>query len=639
MSSRLLALLALSAWPLNGFCFSTPRGSKQPFLSYATSNNSSAPAYKDSSLCVNDRVEDLLQRMTLEEKAGQMFHAMLFMGPNGTLDEGSEAAFRNSTNFMLGDQFITHFNLVGDITDAKQSAEFYNLVQQRALETRLGIPITLSSDPRHHFTENIGTGFNAGRFSQWPETLGLAALRDVGLVQRFAEIAREEYLAVGLRAALHPQVDLSTEPRWARISGTFGEDSNLTAALLTAYIKGFQGEKFGSTSVSTVTKHFPGGGPMENGEDSHFTYGKNETYPGNNFNHHLIPFKAAVAVGARQMMPYYSRPIGTQYEPVGFSFNKEIVTDLLRNELGFEGVVVTDWGLITDTYIAGQYMPARAWGVEHLSELERAARILEAGCDQFGGETRPELIVQLVNEGVISEERINASVRKLLREKFILGLFDNPFVDPDAAARIVGNDYFTRLGNEAQRRSYTLLTNKNETLPLRNVGSETKFYIEGFNATLLQNRTYTVVDKPEDADYALLRLAAPYEPRPGGFESGFHAGSLEFSAEERARQETIYSKVPTIVDMMLDRPAAVPEVADQSVAMLASFGSSSEAFLDIIFGVAEPEGKLPYDLPRSNAAVEASKEDVPFDTKDPVFKFGHGLAYADRCGKTGCKTK
>ncbi|KAI1466200.1 glycoside hydrolase family 3 protein [Daldinia caldariorum] len=632
MTSPLLALLALSVWPLNGFCLTTPCGPGHPVVSRAISNGTETPAYRDSSLGIDDRVDDLLQRMTLEEKAGQMFHAMLYMGPNGTLYEGGEDFLGNSTDFVIGTQYLTYFNLVGDITDARQTAEFYNRVQKRALETRLGIPVTLSSDPRHHFTENIGTGFAAGRFSQWPETLGLAALRDAQLVRKFAEIAREEYMAVGLRAALHPQVDLATEPRWARIAGTFGEDSTLTAELLTEYIKGFQGEEFGPTSVSTVTKHFPGGGPMENGEDSHFVYGKNETYPGHNFNHHLIPFKAAIAAGARQMMPYYSRPIGTQYEPVGFSFNKGIVTDLLRNELGFEGVVLTDWGLITDTYLLGQYTPARAWGVENLSELERVTRILEAGCDQFGGETRPELIVQLVQEGIVSEERLDVSVRKLLREKFILGLFDNPFVDPEAADRIVGNDYFVSLGNDAQRRSYTLLTNKNDTLPLRKVGLETKFYIEGFNAMFLQNRSYAVVDKPEDADYALLRLAAPYEPRLDGIEAYFHAGSLEFSAEERARQAVIYSKVPTIVDMMLDRPAAVPEVAEQAVAMLASFGSSSDAFLDIVFGVAEPEGKLPYDLPRSNKAAEESFEDVPFDTRDPVFKFGHGLIYADRGG-------
>nr|AUM60063.1 hypothetical protein [Hypoxylon pulicicidum] len=635
LCGALLALLTLSAWPLNTLCLSDLPKPEQRLLGRVSSDNEEFAAYRNSALCVDDRVEDLLKRMTLEEKAGQLFHAMLFMGPNGTLDEGSEAARRNSTDFMIGEQLLTHFNLVGDITDARQVAEFHNRVQRWALQTRLGIPVTLSSDPRHHFTENVGTGFNAGRFSQWPETLGLAALRDADLVRRFAEIAREEYLAVGLRAALHPQVDVSTEPRWARIGGTFGEDARLTAKLLTAYIKGFQGEKMGPYSVSTVTKHFPGGGPMENGEDSHFVYGKNETYPGNNLDYHLIPFKAAIAAGARQIMPYYSRPIGTKYEPVGFSFNKGIVTDLLRNELGFEGIVVTDWGLITDTVIAGQYMPARAWGVETLTELERAARILDAGVDQFGGETRPELIVQLIHEGIVSEDRLDISVRKLLREKFILGLFDNPLVDPDAAARVVGNDYFVRLGNEAQRRAYTLLTNKNDILPLRNIGPETKFYIEGFNATFLQNRNLSVVAKPEEADYALLRLAAPYEPRPGGFESGFHAGSLEFSADERKRQAAIYSSVPTIVDMMLDRPAAVPEVAEGATAMMASFGSSTEAFLDVIFGIAEPEGRLPYDLPRSNVAVEAGMEDVPFDTRNPVFKFGHGLSYANRCGDAG----
>lgn len=592
--------------------------------------NDSLPIYRNATYCVNDRVEDLIKRMTIEEKAGQLFQTQLYQGENGTLDQG-DGKTRNSTDNMIGEKYLTHFNLVGDITDAKQVAEFVNLVQERALETRLGIPVTLSSDPRHHFTENIGTGFNAGSFSQWPETLGLAALRDAELVKKFADIAREEYISVGIRAALHPQVDLATEPRWARLGNTWGEDATLTSELLVAYIKGFQGDKIGPYSVTTVTKHFPGGGPMENGEDSHFTYGKNQTYPGNNLQYHLIPFKAAIAAGARQMMPYYSRPIGTEYEPVGFSFNKQIVTDLLREELGFEGIVVTDWGLITDTTIAGQDMPARAWGVEQLSELERATRIIEAGCDQFGGETRPELIVQLVEEGKVSEDRIDVSVRRLLKEKFLLGLFDNPFVDPDAASRVVGNDYFVRLGNDAQRRAYTLLTNKEEILPLRQADKNTKFYIEGFNATFLEARNLTVVETPEEADLALLRINAPYEPRPGGFESNYHAGSLEFNSTEKARQAAIYATVPTVVDIIMDRPAAIPEVVEAASAVLASFGSGSEAFLDVILGVSQPEGKLPFDLPRSQAAVEAGMEDVPFDTRDPVFKFGHGLRYASSC--------
>lgn len=596
----------------------------------------SIPIYRNATYCVNDRVENLLSLMTLEEKVGQMFQTQLYPGPNGTLDTGT--ATRNSTDNMIGTKHMTHFNLVGDITDARATAEFVNLAQQRAKDTRLGIPLTLSSDPRHHFTENIGTGFQAGSFSQWPETLGLAALRDPKLVRTFAEVAREEYLAVGLRAALHPQVDLATEPRWARLGNTWGEDATLTSELIVEYIKGFQGEdgKIGKHSVTTVTKHFPGGGPMENGEDSHFTYGKNQTYPGDNFDYHLIPFKAAIAAGARQMMPYYSRPIGTRFEPVGFSFNKQIVTGLLREELGFEGIVVTDWGLITDTTILGQDMPARAWGLEDTSELERAQRIIEAGCDQFGGEARPELLVQLVQEGKVSEDRIDISVRRLLREKFLLGLFDNPFVDPEAAARVVGNDYFVRLGNDAQRRAYTLLSNKNDILPLKHhLSTETKFYIEGFNATFMASRNLTVVNTPEEADIAILRLQAPYQPRPGGFEANYHAGSLEFSSSEKSRQASIFATVPTIVDIILDRPAAVPEIIDGADAVLGSYGSGSEAFLDVVFGVSAPEGRLPFDLPRSDRAVEEAREDVPFDTKDPVLRFGHGLRYRDVCGEEG----
>ncbi|KAH8897114.1 beta-glucosidase-related glycosidase [Thozetella sp. PMI_491] len=584
------------------------------------------PTYKNSSCSVDDRVDDLLKRMTLEEKAGQMFHAMLFQGPDGTLDPGDDT--RNSTENMLGDKFMTHFNLVGDITSAVEVANFVNLVQQRALQTRLGIPVTLSSDPRHSSTENLGTGFRAGSFSQWPETPGFAALRDPELVRKFAEVVRAEYIAVGLRAALHPQVDVATEPRWARNGGTWGEDAGLTSELIVPYIKGLQGEKFGPNSVTTVTKHFPGGGPGEKGEDSHFVYGKNNTYPGDNLQYHLKPFRAAIAAGARQIMPAYSRPINTKYRPVSFAFNRQIVTGLLREDLGFDGIVLTDWGLITDAVIRGQFMPARAWGLENTTDLERAEMILEAGCDQFGGEDRPELIVELVQKGLITEERINHSVRKLLKEKFLLGLFDNPFVDPEAATGVVGKAEFVQLGLETQRRSYTLITNKDNVLPLRELTPYTKFYIEGFNSTFMTERNLTVVETPEEADIALMRFNAPYHARTGGFESAFHSGSLEFYDDEKVRQAAIYAKVPTIVDVTLDRPAAIPEVFGATAAVLGSYGSNTEAFLDVVLGVAKPEGKLPWDLPRSQAAAEASMEDVPFDTEDPVFKYGHGLSYA-----------
>lgn len=578
--------------------------------------------YRDASLSVDERVEDLIQRMTLEEKAGQLFHNILTQGANGTLANGTEQS--------VSGKFMTHFNLAGTITNVRTTAEWYNRLQQLALNTRLGIPITLSSDPRHAFTNNVGTGFAATTFSQWPETLGLAAIRDAELVETFANIARQEYLAVGIRSALHPQIDVATEPRWARISGTMGEDANLTAELAVAYIKGFTGGEFGTQSVTTVSKHFPGSGPVEGGEDSHFTYGKNATYPGNNFEQHLIPFKAAIAAGTRQMMPYYSRPMGTKYEEVAAGLNKGIVTDLLRGELGFDGIVVSDWGLVTDSIIAGQDMPARAWGVENLTEIQRAEKVLNAGTDQFGGEQRTDLILQLVGNGTISEERIDLSVRRLLREKFLLGLFDNPFVDVEAAVKTVGQAEWLKIGFEAQKKSFTLLTNNDGVLPLKKA-RKAKFYVEGLNATYLEARKLKVVSTPAEADYALLRLEAPYVPRPGGFESRYHAGPLDYNATEQARQAAIYSAVPTIVGIYLDRPAVIPEIVESAAAVLGHYGASPEAFLDVILGTdgSSPQGKLPFDLPRSMEAVEANKEDVPFDTENPVFRYGHGLSYDD----------
>ncbi|CAN9475444.1 unnamed protein product [Alternaria alternata] len=587
----------------------TPVSSRStyPRMTSRSTEMDSAP-YRDASLSVDERVEDLIQRMNMEEKAGQLFQQITFPGPNGTVT--------NSSSSSIQGLHMTHFNLNSAITDVRQTAQYYNSLQQLALDSRLGIPITLSSDPRHTFVDATGSQIAAIKFSQWPGSLGLAAIRDAELVHTFADIARQEYKAVGIRSALHPQIDVATEPRWARITTTMGENATLTAELVVSYIKGFHGPgEFGKDSVTTVSKHFPGSGPVQDGEDSHFTYGKNATYPGNNFEMHLIPFKAAIAAGARQMMPYYSRPMGTKYEEVAAGMNKGIVTDLLRGELGFDGIVVSDWGLITDGIIAGQDMPARAWGAENLTELERAEKILNAGTDQMGGEQRTDLVLELVEKGIISEERIDMSVRRLLREKFILGLFDNPFVDVDEAVANVGKPEWVAAGFEAQKKSITLLTNKDHTLPLQGLR--------------LRKRDLTVVATPEEADYAFLRLAAPYEPRPGGFEKNYHSGSLEYNSTEKARQAAIYTAVPTIVDVFLDRPGAFPEIAEQAQALMVNFGTSPDAFLDVVFGKdgSGPEGMLPFDLPRSDEAVEASKEDVPFDTENPVFKFGHGLRY------------
>ncbi|MCL2516003.1 MAG: glycoside hydrolase family 3 C-terminal domain-containing protein [Microbacteriaceae bacterium] len=606
----------------------------------------SQPRYRDASAPVDERVADLLARMTLEEKAGQLFQTMVQVGEGGALvDDGGRMGLPGTTDMVVG-RSMTHFNVLGSPGTAREFAIWHNRVQELAAGTRLGIPVTLSSDPRHSFTDNPGAGLLAGPFSQWPETLGLAAIGDDGLVERFADTVRREYLAVGLRSALHPQVDLATEPRWARGAGTFGEDAELTGRLGAAYVHGLQGTgavargagldgAYGAASVSAMTKHFPGGGPQQDGEDPHFPYGREQVYPGGAFETHLAPFRELIAAGTRAMMPYYGMPIGLvvggePIEEVGFGFNKQVLTGLLREQLGFDGVICTDWGLVTDAEMFGLPFPARAWGVEHLTPLERVEKILDAGADQFGGEACPEHVVGLVRTGRVSEARIDASVARLLREKFLLGLFDERrYVDVEAAETLVGAADAVAAGRLAQSRSITVLetgASWSASLPL---AAGTRIHLVGAADVDTAGFTHPgveIVAEAEDADVAIVRLKAPFEPRGPGFESFFHAGSLEFPAETVDRVRALAAQVPTIVDVYLDRPAVLTPFAGRVAGLVVDYGASTPALLDALTGVVPPAGRLPFDLPRSMAAVEASRPDVPFDTADPLFRFGHGVA-------------
>lgn len=574
----------------------------------------------NADLSVEERVELLLSAMTVAEKAGLFFHTMIAIGD---LDEDNPAFGLPAPRELVAGRHMSHFNLLGAAPTGRQMAEWHNALQELAASTRLGIPVTLSTDPRHSFSDNPGAAIMAGPFSQWPETMGLAAIGDEELVERFADIARQEYTAVGLRVALHPQVDLATEPRWARQTATFGEDADLAGRMGAAYIRGFQGEAFGVGSVSTMTKHFPGGGPQKDGEDPHFAYGREQVYPGGMFEHHLKPFEDAFQAGTRQVMPYYGMPVGTEHEEVGFGFNRSVITGLLRERYGFDGLVCTDWGLITDAEILGTPFPARAWGVEHLTPSERMMRVLDAGVDQFGGEACTALLVELVAAGEVAEERLDVSARRILREKFELGLFEQPFVDVAAADEIVGRADFRATGEAAQRAAITLLADSG-VLPLP---TGRRLYVEGVDPEIAA-RYGTVVATPAEADVAVLRLHAPFEERGSTFENFFHAGSLAFPDDVIAHVREVAQAVPTVVDVLLDRPAILTPIVEDVAALTANWGASGAALFDVLTGVAEPQGRLPFDLPRSMAAVERSRPDVPFDTVDPLFRFGHGLSIA-----------
>lgn len=583
--------------------------------------------YEDPRRPIQERIADLLSQMNLEEKAGMMFHAMIGMNQDGSLIEETQAFNPARTSELVGERLINHFN-VYQVAPPRHMAEWYNQLQKLAERTRLGIPVTISSDPCHAFSKNPATGFGGGAFSQWPEPIGLAATGDEALVKEFGDIARQEYVAVGIRTALHPMADLATEPRWARINGTFGEDAELTSRMVSAYIRGFQGEKLGPISVACMTKHFPGGGPQKDGEDPHFSYGKDQVYPGNNFEYHQVPFQAAFKAGTTMIMPYYGRPLGLPVEEVGFGFNKDVITGLLRGKYGFDGVVCTDWLLIHPVVVNGQViMEAKCWGVEDLSPEERIQKAIDAGVDQFGGEACPEIIVALVKNGQIPEARIDESVRRLLKDKFRLGLFDAPYLDPENAELVVGNSDFRKAGEAAQRKSIVLLKNatisNGKFLPLH---GKPLIYVEGIDPEVA-GKYGQVVASPAHAELAIIRLACPFQPRHGFLDSHFHAGDLDFKSPEKERILGLLDEIPTIVDIYLDRPAVIPEIAEKSAALLADFGASDAAVLDIIFGKFKPGGKLPFELPSSMEAVKMQKEDLPYDSEDPVFPFGHGLTY------------
>ncbi|HEY0189184.1 MAG TPA: glycoside hydrolase family 3 N-terminal domain-containing protein [Cellulomonas sp.] len=580
------------------------------------------PAYRDPWSATEQRVDDLLARLTLPEKAGLLFHAIAVLGD---VDAEHPELGAPSLRSLIEDRHLTHFNVLGTARTGAELARWSNSVQEVARGTRLGVPVTLSSDPRHAFTRNPGTGQQTAAFSQWPEPLGLAALRERAVTAVFAQAVREEYLATGLRVALHPQLDVATEPRWARVAGTFGEDAALVARLGAAYVRGLQGPVLGPGSVAAMIKHFPGGGPQQDGEDPHFAYGKEQVYPGGMFEHHLRPFEVALAAGASQVMPYYGVPVGTEHEEVAFAFNRSVLTGLLRERLGFDGIVCTDWGVLTDGEILGTPMPAQAWGVEHLSLPDRVLRALDAGVDQFGGESCPEVVVELVRSGRLAEERVDVSARRLLREKVVLGLLDDPLVDVARASRVVGSPRLRAAGLAAQRASLTVLTRGAVGSPARlPLDAGARVHSQGIDPGVLA-RYARPADVPADADVAVVRLTAPYEDRGPGFEGLFHAGSLEFGPEVLEPLRALCAEVPTVVVVHLDRPAVLTPVVAVAAAVLVDYGAGDDAVLDVVFGRAAPHGRLPCDLPRSGAAVAASRADVPFDTERPLFRAGHGL--------------
>ena len=615
--------------------------------------NGKLDPYEDWRLPADVRASDLVQRMSLEELAGLMVHGTLpSSGAMASLGGGKEYELAK-VNQMIEEQhvssFITRLNGTAELLAAQNNA-----VQAIGEVSRWGIPVTISSDPRHHFQQVLGATMQGTAFSQWPEPLGFAAINDAQLTRRFGDVVRQEYIAVGIWESLAPQADLATEPRWPRVNGTFGEDAETAKRMVEAYVAGVQNGEDGLKpgSVITVVKHWAGYGAAKDGWDSHNSYGRFASFAGHNFAEHLIPFTGAFAAHGGGVMPTYSVLQGDvviegkPLEQVGVGFNRQMLSDLLRGRYGFSGVILSDWGITNDCSAAcrngapsGTKPTPREigmpWGVEDLTKAERFAKAINAGVDQIGGTEESNFIVVDVHAGTISEARVREAASRILRQKFELGLFEQPYVDEGKAAMIAGNADFVREGEAAQAKAVVLLENKRVPstgkpfLPVSAAGK--KVYLFGVDPKVAEAAGFHVVADVAQADLAIVRAPAPYESEHPNFFFGArqHEGRLSFTGADEAYATLVQvsASVPTVFVTTLERPLILTNVKARASALLGDFGIADKPLLALLTGKASPEGHLPFELPSSEEAVKQQKSDLPHDSQSPLFPYGFGLHY------------
>ena len=675
--------------------------------------NGKLDKYEDWRLPVEERAKDLASKMSIEQIAGLMLYSKHQSipaggrGPFGDTYAGKSFSESGVQASELSDgqkKFLTEDNLrhvlLTRVESPEISAKWNNNVQELVEGIGLGIPANNSSDPRNGTRSdseyNAGAG---GEISMWPGSLGLAATFDPELVKQFGDIASKEYRALGIATALSPQVDLSTDPRWMRVSGTFGENPQLAADMARAYIDGFQtshgdaeiGNGWGYQSVNAMVKHWPGGGSGEGGRDAHYGYGKYAVYPGNNFEQHFFPFIHGAfdlkdGTGqASAVMPYYTISFNqdSNGENVGNSYNKYIITDLLRNKYGYNGVLCTDWNVTADETAIDVFMSGKSWGVEGLSVDERHYKILMAGVDQFGGNNDAGPVLAAYEMGVkehgeqFMRDRFEVSAVRLLTNIFQVGLFENPYLDPERSSKVVGSPEFMKAGYDAQLKSVVMLKNKGNVIPFKRdltvyipkryfpprrmfTGMETEGRMDYPVNVKIVEKYFNVSEKPEDADFAIVFVESP--DSGGGYNiadaksgegNGYFPINLQYgpytadlardpsmaggdplelmtnrsykgksvnTANYKDLESILATKKamknkPVIVSINMSNPTVMAEFEQSVDGILVNFSVQNQALMDIIAGEAEPSGLLPLQMPASMDEVELQEEDVPQDMK------------------------
>lgn len=693
--------------------------------------NGKLDKYEDWRLDFNERAQALADSLTDEEIAGLMLYSAHQQIPSPAEGYGAstydgktfeESGAKASDLSDVQRKFLKDDNLravlVTKVKDAQTAAEWSNNLQAYCESLGKGIPANNSSDPRHETSSNAEYNYGAGGdISQWPTALGLAATFSPELVKEFGHIAAQEYRALGITTALSPQVDIAMEPRWTRFTGTFGEDPKLVVDMGKAYIDGFQTtteesnvlkDGWGLQSVVTMAKHWPGGGTLEGGRDSHYNYGKYAVYPTNNFEQQMEGFTKGVfkldgpTKTTGSLMTFYN--ISTGIDPsgknVGEGFSRYIVNDLLRNKYKYDGIVCTDW-MVTKDNSAIDAFDGKCWGVENLTEAQRHYEVLKAGGDQFGGNNDKGPVLEAFQMGYKEfgekawKKRIHDSARRLLVPMFETGLFENPYLDVEQSRATVGKKEFMQKGYDAQVKSIVMLKNHANTLPLKDGklkvyvpkryfpstvdfwGGKTKPYWDYPVKLDVVRKYYTVVDSPAQADFALCFINGPVsgpgydkaDVAKGG--NGYVPISLQYNdytatnaratslaggdpkeaftnrsykgktvkTPNKPDMELVISTKkamgdkPVVVALQLTRPAVLAEIEPYADAILVSFGTSNQPFLDIVQGKSEPSGLLPCQMPKDMKTVEEQAEDkprdmVPYtDTDGNTYDFAFGLKW------------
>lgn len=682
-------------------------------------HNGTLEPYEDWRLSAEERVEDLVSRMDTDDKLGVMLHSGMFMAVkiteemldknpklkgrlhlvNGfTLEDAmalpAEAVPEGEKDLIIKEKM--RFWLLSMVEDGPTAARYVNNLQKVAEDGPYGIPMFVSTNPRSSKDEHNDAA--GAKISYWPSNLGIGATFDPEIAGEFGRIASREYRAMGITVDLGPQTDPATDPRWSRFAGTYGESPRLNADIARALIDGMQtseGEKeieagWGYDSVMTMPKHWPGS-TGEGGRESHDERGKYSVYPGNNFEGRLVPWTEGAfklngsTKEAASVMTCYDAIWDQDREDgqnVGASFIHHIIDGILRDRCGWAGFVCTDFG-VTGTN-KGTGWGSKAWGFEDQSPAENALKEIEAGIDQFGGLDELEVVKEAYELACEkhgkdwTDARIDMSVKRILINGFRMGLFDDPYTDPEEAVSLVGRDDYVRKGYEAILKSMVLLKNK-DVLPLngksvyvpeRRFGGQRGFDGKKSPVTMgppfsdeTAERYFTAAGSPDDADCAVVFMDSPASGNGTDPDTGEIVPiSLQYEdyTAEYAREQSIASdpkdgknrsyrgktvttdnaldleilkKVrsqmgdrPVIAVINCTKPFVPAEVEPLADAILITFnGTPSEAVLDLLTGKAEPSGLLPFQMPADMKTVEEQFEDVPHDMRP--YKDGCGNEY------------